>query len=80
MFDSCVFSLTSRSEAPAYLIDLMHDKNAEIRKICDQTLDIIMVRNQPLLPGLYLGGYIHRPALLGQVTGRCIERDNESNH
>ena len=31
------------SEAPAYLIDLMHDKNTEIRKVCDQTLDIIMV-------------------------------------
>ncbi|KAJ6653859.1 hypothetical protein lerEdw1_008607 [Lerista edwardsae] len=28
-------------EAPAYLIDLMHDKNAEIRKVCDNTLDII---------------------------------------
>ncbi|XP_072297880.1 kinesin-associated protein 3-like [Eucyclogobius newberryi] len=27
--------------APAYLIDLMHDKNAEIRKVCDNTLDII---------------------------------------
>lgn len=31
------------SEAPAYLIDLMHDKNAEIRKVCDNTLDIIAV-------------------------------------
>lgn len=30
-------------EAPAYLIDLMHDKNAEIRKVCDNTLDIIGV-------------------------------------
>ncbi|XP_013925763.1 PREDICTED: kinesin-associated protein 3-like [Thamnophis sirtalis] len=28
-------------EAPAYLIDLMHDKNSEIRKVCDNTLDII---------------------------------------
>uniref|UniRef100_A0A667ZBR9 Kinesin-associated protein 3a n=1 Tax=Myripristis murdjan TaxID=586833 RepID=A0A667ZBR9_9TELE len=29
------------NEAPAYLIDLMHDNNAEIRKVCDNTLDII---------------------------------------
>uniref|UniRef100_A0A4W4EGU4 Kinesin-associated protein 3a n=1 Tax=Electrophorus electricus TaxID=8005 RepID=A0A4W4EGU4_ELEEL len=28
-------------KAPAYLVDLMHDKNAEIRKVCDNTLDII---------------------------------------
>lgn len=28
-------------EVPAYLIDLMHDKNTEVRKICDLTLDII---------------------------------------
>lgn len=33
------------SEAPAYLIDLMHDKNNEIRKVCDNTLDIIAVSN-----------------------------------
>jgi len=35
----------SLSEAAAYLIDLMHDKNTEIRKVCDQTLDIIMVND-----------------------------------
>ncbi|XP_059490595.1 kinesin-associated protein 3 isoform X1 [Neocloeon triangulifer] len=29
------------TEAAAYLIDLMHDKNAEIRRVCDNTLDII---------------------------------------
>ncbi|XP_026170162.1 kinesin-associated protein 3-like [Mastacembelus armatus] len=29
------------TQAPAYLIDLMHDKNAEIKKVCDNTLDII---------------------------------------
>uniref|UniRef100_A0A672MTZ0 Kinesin-associated protein 3-like n=1 Tax=Sinocyclocheilus grahami TaxID=75366 RepID=A0A672MTZ0_SINGR len=28
-------------KAPAYLIDLMHDKNLEIRQVCDNTLDII---------------------------------------
>lgn len=39
-----VFLLNSSFvEAPAYLIDLMHDKNAEIRKVCDNTLDIIAV-------------------------------------
>uniref|UniRef100_A0A673BZP9 Kinesin associated protein 3 n=1 Tax=Sphaeramia orbicularis TaxID=375764 RepID=A0A673BZP9_9TELE len=36
-------SLTLHPEAPAYLIDLMHDKNTEIRKVCDNTLDIIAV-------------------------------------
>ncbi|XP_033122038.1 kinesin-associated protein 3-like [Anneissia japonica] len=29
------------TQAPDYLIDLMHDKNVEIRKVCDNTLDII---------------------------------------
>ncbi|XP_058806309.1 kinesin-associated protein 3 isoform X2 [Phymastichus coffea] len=29
------------NEAPAYLIDLMHDKNPAIRKICDACLDVI---------------------------------------
>uniref|UniRef100_A0A3B5LID9 Uncharacterized protein n=1 Tax=Xiphophorus couchianus TaxID=32473 RepID=A0A3B5LID9_9TELE len=39
--DLCCFPLTFPVEAPAYLIDLMHDKNAEIRKVCDNTLDIV---------------------------------------
>ncbi|KAM4738542.1 kinesin-associated protein 3a [Anableps anableps] len=29
------------TEAPAYFIDLMHDGNAAIRRVCDNTLDII---------------------------------------
>lgn len=41
------FSLIRSSEAPAYLIDLMHDKNTEIRKVCDNTLDIIAVSEPP---------------------------------
>ncbi len=35
--------IIKQTQAPAYLIDLMHDKNAEIRKVCDNTLDIISV-------------------------------------
>ncbi|XP_026323030.1 kinesin-associated protein 3 isoform X2 [Hyposmocoma kahamanoa] len=33
--------LVTKTEAPAYLIDLMQDKNVEIRKMCDSCLDII---------------------------------------
>uniref|UniRef100_A0A8C7DCA4 Kinesin associated protein 3 n=1 Tax=Oncorhynchus kisutch TaxID=8019 RepID=A0A8C7DCA4_ONCKI len=43
MDDSCAAMMAKSGiiSAPAYLIDLMHDKNAEIRKVCDNTLDII---------------------------------------
>lgn len=43
--NSLAFSTLTKStiEAPAYLIDLMHDKNEEVRKVCDNTLDIIAV-------------------------------------
>ncbi|XP_047443814.1 kinesin-associated protein 3a [Mugil cephalus] len=33
--------IVNETQAPAYLIDLMHDNNAEIRKVCGNTLDII---------------------------------------
>ncbi|CAL1547744.1 unnamed protein product [Lymnaea stagnalis] len=33
--------IIKETQAPAYLIDLMHDKNAEIRSVCDNTLDMI---------------------------------------
>ena len=35
--------IIKQTQAPAYLIDLMHDKNKEICKVCDNTLDIISV-------------------------------------
>jgi len=37
--------MIKETETPAYLIDLMHDKNIEIRKICDYCLDIIALKN-----------------------------------
>ncbi|XP_059503830.1 kinesin-associated protein 3a isoform X4 [Stegostoma tigrinum] len=40
--------IIKETQAPAYLIDLMHDKNAEIRKVCDNTLDIIAILHGPL--------------------------------
>ncbi|PSN55423.1 Kinesin-associated protein 3 [Blattella germanica] len=33
--------LIKETEAPAYLIDLMHDKNTQIRKVCNHCLNII---------------------------------------
>lgn len=38
--------LIQETEAPAYLIDLMHDKNTEIRKLCDACLDVIKESNE----------------------------------
>jgi len=35
--------IISNTQAPAYLIDLMHDRNTSIRKVCENTLDIIRV-------------------------------------
>ena len=47
-------------EAPAYLIDLMHDKNTEIRKVCDNTLDIIAVSNTHTLTHTLTDVHTHR--------------------
>uniref|UniRef100_A0A3Q1EQ89 Kinesin-associated protein 3b n=1 Tax=Acanthochromis polyacanthus TaxID=80966 RepID=A0A3Q1EQ89_9TELE len=41
VFHQATRDVIIKDTAPAYLIDLMHDKNAEIRKVCDNTLDII---------------------------------------
>lgn len=43
--DSTREYMIKETESPAYLIDLMHDKNIEIRKICDYCLDIIAISN-----------------------------------
>ena len=47
--------IIKKTQAPAYLIDLMHDKNHEVRKVCDGTLDIISVSDATLG-----GGVSHR--------------------
>ncbi|OON19863.1 Kinesin-associated protein, partial [Opisthorchis viverrini] len=42
VFHKRTIEMTVKStQVPAYLIDLMHDKNAEIRRVCDIALDII---------------------------------------
>ncbi|XP_006572138.2 kinesin-associated protein 3 isoform X3 [Apis mellifera] len=41
--DSTRDYLIRETEAPGYLIDLMHDKNAAIRKVCDACLDVIAI-------------------------------------
>ena len=38
--DPCRVRVT---DAPAYLVDLLHDKNSQIRRVCDATLDLIAV-------------------------------------
>lgn len=38
--------LIKETEAPAYLIDLMHDKNSQIRRICSACLEIIAECNK----------------------------------
>jgi hypothetical protein len=34
------------SDAVHYMIDLMHDNNAQIAKLCDATLDVVAVCHQ----------------------------------
>ena len=41
--DQTKLTILKSIESPAYLIDLMHDKNPEIRKVCDYCLDIIAI-------------------------------------
>ncbi|KYQ59280.1 Kinesin-associated protein 3 [Trachymyrmex zeteki] len=41
--DSTRDYLIRETEAPGYLIDLMHDKNPAIRKVCDICLDVIAI-------------------------------------
>jgi len=35
------YKVVNDSQAAAYIVDLMHDSNEQIRKVCDETLDLI---------------------------------------
>ncbi|XP_058653620.1 kinesin-associated protein 3b isoform X3 [Onychostoma macrolepis] len=53
------------TQAPAYLIDLMHDKNVEIRQVCDNTLDIIANAKEDILKN---------------VSNQTVLADDEEKH
>ncbi|XP_054719786.1 kinesin-associated protein 3-like [Uloborus diversus] len=38
--------IIKETQIPGYLLDLMHDKNTEIRKLCDKSLEIISEYNE----------------------------------
>ncbi|KAL7053435.1 hypothetical protein AAHC03_027122 [Spirometra sp. Aus1] len=43
---STIKTLIQDTQTPAYLVDLMHDKNREIRRICDATLNLISEKDE----------------------------------
>ncbi|XP_023931109.1 kinesin-associated protein 3-like [Lingula anatina] len=70
--------IIKQTQAPAYLIDLMHDKNPEIRKVCDQTLDIIGEFEEDWRKKIQLEKFRwHNSQWLEMVESRQIE-DNEA--
>ncbi|XP_006812486.1 kinesin-associated protein 3-like [Saccoglossus kowalevskii] len=69
--------IVKETQAPAYLIDLMHDKNAEIRKVCDNTLDIISEFDEEWAKKIQLEKFRwHNSQWLEMVESRQMD-DNE---
>ncbi|XP_064649316.1 kinesin-associated protein 3-like isoform X2 [Lineus longissimus] len=70
--------IIKETQAPAYLIDLMHDKNREIRKVCDDTLDIIAEYDKEWAKKIQLEKFRwHNSQWLEMVETRQME-DNEA--
>ena len=86
--------MIKETESPAYLIDLMHDKNEEIRKLCDYCLDIIAISDTewakrikvsmkeiPAYIHLYLIDKISLPPLNSiTITALCPVKDYENKY
>lgn len=57
--------ILGQAKAVTYLLDLMHDTNLEIQRICENALDIVMEHDEGILPSshrvifsyLYLKSY-----------------------
>ncbi|KAL3871441.1 hypothetical protein ACJMK2_039438 [Sinanodonta woodiana] len=70
--------IVKETQAPAYLIDLMHDKNAEIRKVCDNTLDIIAEFDEDWAKKIQLEKFRwHNSQWLEMVESRQLEDMND---
>ncbi|XP_065362769.1 kinesin-associated protein 3 isoform X1 [Calliphora vicina] len=71
--------MIKETESPAYLIDLMHDKNAEIRKVCDYCLDIIAISDTEWAKRIKLEKFRnHNSQWLCMVESQQHEDNNES--
>lgn len=71
--------IIKQTQAPAYLIDLMNDKNTEIRKVCDNTLDIIAEYDEEWAKKIQLEKFRwHNSHWLEMVESRQMEDNNES--
>ncbi|KAL9878918.1 kinesin associated protein 3 isoform 2-T2 [Glossina fuscipes fuscipes] len=70
--------MIKETESPAYLIDLMHDKNSEIRKVCDYCLDIIAISNNEWAKRIKLEKFRnHNSQWLCMVESQQHEDNNE---
>lgn len=71
--------IVKQTQAPAYLIDLMHDKNTEIRKVCDQTLDIIMEYDEEWAKKIQAEKFRwHNSQWLEMIENKVVMEDNDS--
>lgn len=67
------------TEAPAYLIDLMHDKNPEIRKVCDYCLDIVACTDAEWAGRIKLENFRnHNAQWLSMVE--TLQEDNQEDY
>lgn len=67
------------NEAPGYLIDLMHDKNPAIRKVCDACLDVIAMCDKNWAARIKVEKFrSHNQQWLEMVES--ITSDNTNNH
>ncbi|XP_039959775.1 kinesin-associated protein 3 isoform X1 [Bactrocera neohumeralis] len=72
--------MIKETESPAYLIDLMHDKNAEIRKVCDYCLDIIAISDSEWAKRIKLEKFRnHNSQWLCMVESQQ-DQDNEQDY
>ncbi|XP_067118777.1 kinesin-associated protein 3 isoform X2 [Centruroides vittatus] len=75
---SNIRDLIIKDTLPAYLIDLMHDKNLEVRKVCDSTLDIIAEASREWAKRIQLEKFRwHNSQWLDMVESQQIEEGME---
>nr|NP_001259445.2 kinesin associated protein 3, isoform N [Drosophila melanogaster]AGB95288.2 kinesin associated protein 3, isoform N [Drosophila melanogaster] len=72
--------MIKETESAAYLIDLMHDKNEEIRKVCDYCLDIIAISDSEWAKRIKLEKFRnHNSQWLCMVESQQ-DQDNEQDY
>ncbi|XP_064483666.1 kinesin-associated protein 3-like [Ornithodoros turicata] len=77
--DAVRLKLVQDSKVPAYLLDLLHDQNPEVRRVCNNALDLVAECEQDWAKRIQRSKFRQHNAQWLDMVERCLGTEEESD-